>query len=972
MLEALYYGLATPQTATTKMYTDAYFTEWSTTMVNSSTSRSRRHSTPAASPQHEIEEPVVYRPRKRSSLPQMPPAPIIQPQRLPSVDIGISSWRLSFSAENRGHQLRKLSQEVHIPGVLNPEKIAGGPQSMRKWLHSQGLRPASQAVELSEDVSDIECSASHRQICTSSQDFGGVDGGGDSAATLHLHEMGISQRLASKGLQSSCSSPQLSSIGRPSHQRDVSSTSAISRTTYKSRVRRVQNTTDSLPLSERIPEAWMNVLENRETVHAGTSSFYPSANNSIQPSRKSSRFSLFSILPGSKSKTDLTELKLNSVLSLDQLRGIDPPSSTVMSPTGLQSPLSGCSIPIASASSESFSFPLAGYHRRPTIDTNSTAISETESFRQREAELIVVQTRFAAAEASRTPSTPRSSKFREEFDFTTTSKEEPLPSKPSAFSRLTRFAARSFDGPFERKAGIFMTPLTPAFEPAVSQHHPHSKHAKGPLSPIASPLEDASVLGMWGNAVKVHGEPRAKDVAKNLHIPGRKGHQDSRTRSSHDLRKKSHVSLDSKEKEKKKKFALKGLGWGMGDKESESDSEENPEDDWEAELAKVAQKAKGKSRNIVKKTTAPDRRYPASWSKFSSHDRHERTSSADAKDRIQVKDFATDGSEFLDSKKKTLREKIQKRLIAEYDKYATAEVQNNTEGTFGRRSSMRPAGDLEYPELEVLPLQNVSLMSHEQIAEHVEEVLKEEELERKEAELNDIFGPVKSGPPSKPDVQPGTAKHTSGKNTPSRSGTIKASGTGAILTETKPSASSSNTSAKKNPRTRRGPVARKPGEEAPKPKPPPKIAPPIIMPAQGRGAGKAIDLVDGSMDHGDEDSVAAHIGNSDVDDGTISIADPRFYEDCIVNTSPGPEMGLYCGESCGLDGLTGKGSRSSKYRTWSGRDWSNFRHSAKNRRSLGTLKLRKSTDEILNELKKAEVAEREKALKAAEEAWGGC
>lgn len=903
-------------------------------------------------------------PRKRSSLPPVPPAPVIQPQRLPSVvDPGKSSWRLSFSADNRGDQLRKLSQGTNILSLLNPDKLSEDPQPMRKWLHSQGLRSPSQTVAKSEEVSNIECSASHTQTRNSNQDFGGVDGGGDSAATLHLHEMEISQRLASNGLQSSCSSPQLSSAGSRTHQRGVSSISGISRTTYKSRVRHLQNTTDSLPLSERIPETWGNILENGNNIQDSTSSFYPSANNSIQPSPKSSVFNLFSLMAGSKSKTDATESKGKSVWSLDHLPDMEPPSSSFMSPASPRTPLSRASFPIASASSSSLPLPFAGYHRRPTADTNSTAISETESFREREAELSAVRARFAAAEARRSPSTPRSSKFREEFVFTSAPVES-MPSKPSAFSRLARFAARSFDGPFERKTGIPLTPMTPTFEPDELQYHHRSKHAKGALNPVASPLEDSSVMGLWGNAVKRNADPKAKDIASNLHIPGKK--------DGHDMRKKSHVSNLSKDK---KKFALKGLGWGVGDKDSGGESEPDPEDDWEAELARVAQKAKGRSRNIVKKPSGPDRRYPASWAKFPSHNRHERTSSADGKDRVQVKDFATDGSEFLDHGKRTLREKIQTRIVAELDKQAAAEVQNNTEGTFGRRSSMRPAGDLEFPELEVLPLQNVSLMSNEEIAEHVEEVLKEEELDRKEEELEAIFGLVKKASP-KPEAQPGIIKGGTVRSAPKRSGTIKVSRLGtttADKTDTNPAAAASTAApVKRGPTARRGPVARKPGDQlSPSvPKAAPKIAPPVVMP--GRGAAvKAFDIIDGNMDHCDEESATPQLSNSKLNDRKISIADPRFYDDCVVNTTPGPEREFYCDEGERLDEVSPRGSKNSKYRTWSGRDWDKYRYSDKSRRSLGALMLRKSTDEMRNELKRAEVVERENALRAAEEAWGG-
>src|ERR1039457_42252 len=97
-------------------------------------------------------------------------------------------------------------------------------------------------------------------------------------------------------------------------------------------------------------------------------------------------------------------------------------------------------------SSTSLNLPLTRYYRRGTIDDSSLLISETDSFRQREAELRVVETRFASSEARRVPSTPVSSKFREEFDIETPESITPVHRKPSAFSRLARLATRSYDG----------------------------------------------------------------------------------------------------------------------------------------------------------------------------------------------------------------------------------------------------------------------------------------------------------------------------------------------------------------------------------------------------------------------------------------------------------------------------------------------------------------------------------------------
>jgi hypothetical protein len=280
----------------------------SPTLVNSSPTVSRRHSSPILS-EFEIttaSEIQVYRPsRKRSSIPPIPPAPILRPKRLSSiVEPARSSWRLSFSSDNRGEHLRKLSQGAAIPISLITQQQQGVVlPPINGWLRSQGLRSTSQAIASTEDSTNLESSASHSHTCSACQDFGGVDGVEDGSMTIHLHEMGISQRLASKGLQSSSSSPQLSSWGGRSHYREVSSVSGASRFTDNGRARYLRNTSDSIPLSERIPRTWGKILND------DTSSFYPSGRNSIQPSRESSRFNLLSLLAGGKDKDDVAQEK---------------------------------------------------------------------------------------------------------------------------------------------------------------------------------------------------------------------------------------------------------------------------------------------------------------------------------------------------------------------------------------------------------------------------------------------------------------------------------------------------------------------------------------------------------------------------------------------------------------------------------------------------------------------------------------
>jgi hypothetical protein len=277
-------------------------------MVNSSGTISRRHSSPMLNDWESTNsDPAVYiSTRKRSSLPPVPPKPVIGAKRLPSIpEPGKPSWRLSFTSPNRGEELRKLSQGHSEPLPVTLEYFGVSPLPMRTWLHSQGLRSSSQAIMSSEDDVNIDSLASHAETCTVMEDFRGVDGGVEAnGPTLHLHEMCISEQLASsfKGLQSSASSPQLSSWG--SHNRGASSISGESRPFLTQRPCYLQNTSqDSEPLSQHIPQSWGKVLQD------GTSSFYPSAGNSIQPSPQSSRYNLASLLAASKNKVDVAELR---------------------------------------------------------------------------------------------------------------------------------------------------------------------------------------------------------------------------------------------------------------------------------------------------------------------------------------------------------------------------------------------------------------------------------------------------------------------------------------------------------------------------------------------------------------------------------------------------------------------------------------------------------------------------------------
>ncbi|PMD56761.1 uncharacterized protein K444DRAFT_34712 [Hyaloscypha bicolor E] len=495
------------------------------------------------------------------------------------------------------------------------------------------------------------------------------------------------------------------------------------------------------------------------------------------------------------------------------------------------------------------------------MDDNSVVFSETDSFRRMEAELSIIETRFASSEARRVPSTPVSSKFREEFDFEPPPVMQPQSRKSSAFTKLARLAIRSYDGAEKNMEELLSVPV-PDFQPEVLR------------SPGASPLSplDDDAVGLWGKAVKNKGDAKANEVRGKLFIPRRRSSQG---------RKKSAVE----EEQERPKGAFEGLiSMRRGKKkvdlnDHESAAEEYKKkfeervavkelvmDSWEAEMEASAARAKAKSKNIVKKSkpTGPDHRYPASWSRFPSHNRSERLSSASVVDRVEAKDFANlgrkDGEivwclaheddghhtelEYLKRKKGVL-DKVKEKIDQEV--YRTDTQVQQQSSSKGRRGSLSMAGELEYPELEVLPLPMITA------AQNPEEA--EVEFKERERQLK----------------------------------LLKAD-------------------------------------------------------------------VDGSMDLG--------IGG-EMNESMLSIADPKFYDDCLVDSFEDVDADM-------LEEMLPKmGSKKDKSRTWSGRDWEGYKSERRNRNmSFGSVFVRRSTDDHCSELEVLEKVERERVLKAADDAWG--
>ncbi|KAI9643015.1 hypothetical protein NHQ30_008749 [Ciborinia camelliae] len=389
-----------------------------TTLLKPSNTPPRRYSSPGPCPTpSEINflQPGIHRPRRTESEVCHMPSPVIKAQRLSSFAVpdsnSTSSWRLSYTSHksNRGTHLRRLSQQFEAP-ILSATDVANvGTQTLPRLLKTRGLRTSSQAITTSESGT-VHKEPLPMRPPRSDTGFGGVDGSG-SFSNVHLQDMDISKRL----LQSSCSSPQL--VSWEKHHGESSIISAAE----QSRARYMRNPSDtvSIPSCPSISLSELAPPNLGKIPHDGTSSFYPSVANSIQPSPDCSRLELLSLASGNR-----------SILAMAESQAIDQITTPLRSPVMLAA--TGADTPTTvNISLTSLNAPLCRYSARQ-IDESSLFASETTSFRERELELSHIQARFASSNLSRPPSTPISSKFREEFDISLT----PQPKSP--FQKLVR------------------------------------------------------------------------------------------------------------------------------------------------------------------------------------------------------------------------------------------------------------------------------------------------------------------------------------------------------------------------------------------------------------------------------------------------------------------------------------------------------------------------------------------------------
>ena len=333
-----------------------------------------------------------------------PPAPCLPPLRLPSISGSVTArdWRLSLTP-GRGNPLSGGDTDVLREKDMEDNK-AKSPRARRPLIGTSSFLGPIRSNEIARrSAEEQHADGDHTSRCmpsTEEDEFGGIDDGADSpralsqqeansardnlvnpnrratSTSVHLYDMNISQRLASKGLFPNMSSSH--SHETLGHQRGMSSCG--SSLLFPVKTRQERQTSSSGFTSLKVPRSLGGVFRDN------TSSVYPSRGGSLTSSPNSSviRF------PNLSDK-------------IWQSKAFHPRHELPVLDNSAPHVTSASAIPWKPVS--------PNRPRRLTIDTASFH-SSTDSFRARE--VAAAETRIVPRPRSAT--VPKISRFKEDFE----------------------------------------------------------------------------------------------------------------------------------------------------------------------------------------------------------------------------------------------------------------------------------------------------------------------------------------------------------------------------------------------------------------------------------------------------------------------------------------------------------------------------------------------------------------------------
>ncbi|KAI1076406.1 hypothetical protein F5B20DRAFT_324517 [Whalleya microplaca] len=696
--------------------------------------------------------------KERGSLPQLPScpplpySPKLSPVRSPSVqgsESVCSSWRLSYSAGQLESYLgvhddleSGEGSEFAEPGTQqDPDQGDKEPNSDIKSLSlgSQGseideqlsetTQPPQQALshDKQETISNANASEGMSTEGISMDNFHDITIDMDSPLDIWLR----SQELQANSVVSSRrNSDMILQLIPESPSQEVQSHTSQDIDGPKSQVRSSHEPPDPTSLSQHGPPgAWpqthsshsdtesISIYQYNEIPHAVTqrtndpsdanlgmagrtpaessshytSSRYTTRTNSRQPTPKESRLSIMGVFGARKVTSPLPPFHPPNWSAEAEKSDV---SSYKTAPNDISTP----DLVVSDAQQL----------RRPMVETTAMGISETASFKQREEELRSIEKRFGQVHARREPSIPIASRFHEEFDEARASRS----GRQSLFAKLhlplTRKAKHSMKDEADGKLVVTSSKgLKPRdTEGTISQR-------QQVVSPETDCHEAPKCHAVLSNTFLQHA-----DGARGTSLPISKQGNNGTGESDPD-----HISPTVKSPKVEPGSTLKPPPRPEPCSTPRSDISNFVLKKWVDQLDSEDSMPQEPRLEPQPQAARRYRTPPASWAKWPSHTRHERAGPAGEGDSVIPQDFALrvgSGGSRMTWTTDNPGEPSQRdatpsprTLSSRFGQVVKDGLSRMLRGKDTLESNSRdspevyrgkPDGNLEYPELEILPM----------------------------------------------------------------------------------------------------------------------------------------------------------------------------------------------------------------------------------------------------------------------------
>ncbi|XXG97335.1 methionine-synthesizing 5- methyltetrahydropteroyltriglutamate--homocysteine methyltransferase [Hypoxylon texense] len=670
--------------------------------------------------------------KERASLPQLPSSPHLAPVHLPSIrsSESICSWRLSYSAERvasylgdhgesnpvidsenvetrtQNEEIKDQIEEREGPVDGRPSDDQASGTNIEPTETSCQQQPSSNH-DPQHDQSNIEAS---EDLCAeNSQD---TDSGMDSPLDLWLR----SQELQSNSAVSSRrTSDMILQMIPDSFDSRLCQAGDIDESALLGGVRNVSSTSSAAPHSPL--GAWSTSRSPQADAEMSLAKL-PSAEPEEQPQSIGDPSGLISpsrSTDAEKSRSDVSSYKTAH----------NEASASDITPSEIRT------------------------QQHPIDETGSTAVSDTASFKHREAELKSIEKRFGHSQARRDITTPVVSKFREEFTefrVSATTKNSiftkfhlPLPKRAKNPAKDIRgysmrdAKSRSVDNLGSATSHVLQKDSMKVIIDKLPLTSPNSDH--GPLVVERESSQRQHIIGHGDvsdsqnhkrNSLKDQQCQENAETNHDTHISTLEGETCDREQTISSQKVVCVTSVLDPQSRVEYGQTLKppSRPEDGGSPSQQSDISNSVLREWvnlmndEGSQAHVEPRSELQNRSPLRFKTPP-----ASWAKWPSHTRLERNGPAGERDDMISKDFTvragSNGSGTTwstdkpnDSPKRYITPES-RSLSAQVGKVVKGGLDKVVQGTLNRdrrasaesdRGRQKSYGHLEYPELEILPM----------------------------------------------------------------------------------------------------------------------------------------------------------------------------------------------------------------------------------------------------------------------------